>query len=246
MCGWKLSFSGLPRSARLCSFQSVGRSRAVPDGRRRLHRARLPARLLRAVQPGADRQLAFVDRALPRDGTASLIQSATHDPTNRAGQRRTARQGLVVWTEFFTSVSTACSTWRATRSGRDNLASPALTVGPGGVVLERGRPFAPSYAVLDSRQPVVGRELARLDLTGLGSTQYQDGASLTLWEVDPPLRFLVTPNRCHRARTAGSADPRRARTPLRGVPAAGEDQAAGFRSCGILLPERGLRRSSSR
>ena len=74
---------------------------------------------------------------------------------------------------------------------RDNLASPALTVGDGGVVLDdRGRPFAPRYAVLDSRQPVVGRRLARLDLADLGS-QYQSGSSLTLWEVEPPLRFLV-------------------------------------------------------
>ncbi len=75
--------------------------------------------------------------------------------------------------------------------GRDNLASPGLTVGDGGVVLDdRGRPFAPTHAVLDSRQPVVGRRLARLDLADLGS-QYQSGSSLTLWKVEPPLRFLV-------------------------------------------------------
>ena len=76
--------------------------------------------------------------------------------------------------------------------GRDNLASPALTVGPGGVLCSSTtRPFAPRYAALDSRQPVVGRELARLDLAGVGGAEYQAGASLTLWEVEPPLRFLV-------------------------------------------------------
>jgi hypothetical protein len=42
--------------------------------------------------------------------------------------------------------------------------------------------------VLDSRQPVVGRRLGRLDLASLGSA-YQAGASLSAWQVDPPLRF---------------------------------------------------------
>ena len=75
--------------------------------------------------------------------------------------------------------------------GRDDLASPGSRVGDGGVVLDdRGRPFATTYAVLDSRQPVVGTKLARLDLADLGS-QYQSGSSLTLWKVEPPLRFLV-------------------------------------------------------
>ncbi len=57
-------------------------------------------------------------------------------------------------------------------------------------MLENGKPFAPAYVVLDSRQPVVGTPLARLDLAGLGS-QYQAGSSLALWKVEPPLRFLV-------------------------------------------------------
>jgi hypothetical protein len=139
-----------------------------------------------------DRQLAFVDRALPRDGTASLIHLGYSRPDQPCGAAADwEQQGLIVWTEFFNTRVDRVFHLQGHEIGRDNLASPALTVGPGGVVLERGRPFAPSYAALDSRQPVVGRELARLDLAGLGNSQYQDGASLTLWEVDPPLRFLV-------------------------------------------------------
>ena len=118
--------------------------------------------------------------------------SGTRDPTSPAGRRRT--------TSSRASTSSPSSSTRASRRvfhlgtesiERDNLASPALSVGDGGVVLDdRGRPFAPRYAVLDSRQPVVGTRLARLDLADLGS-QYQSGSSLTLWHVEPPLRFLV-------------------------------------------------------
>jgi hypothetical protein len=139
-----------------------------------------------------DRQLAWVDRALPGDGRASLVHlgySRSDQPCGAAADWE--QQGLVVWTEFFSTRVDRVFHLEGHEIGRDNLASPALTVGPGGVVLERGRPFAPSHAVLDSRQPVVGRQLARLDLAGLGSAEYQAGASLTLWEVEPPLRFLA-------------------------------------------------------
>ena len=67
---------------------------------------------------------------------------------------------------------------------------PEVRVGPGGVVLEDGRPFTPPYAVVDSRQPIVGDRLARFDLGSLGA-MFPDGASLTLWKVDPPLRLLA-------------------------------------------------------
>ena len=164
--------------------------------------------------PAVDRQLAFVDRALPRDGTASLVHLGYSRPDQPCGAAADwEQQGLVVWTEFFNTRVDRVFHLEGREIGRDNLASPALTVGPGGVVLERGRPFAPSYAALDSRQPVVGRELARLDLAGVGSAEYQAGASLTLWEVDPPLRFLVhaqpLPPRAGRQGVLSSPDPTR-------------------------------------
>ena len=140
--------------------------------------------------PEQDRQLAWVDRALPPDATASLVHLGYSRPDQPCAEAADwEQQGFVVWTEFFnTRVDRVFHVGE--QVGRDNLESPPLSVGAGGVVLDRGRPFAPRYAIFDSRQPVVGKRLARLDLAALG-TQYQEGASLALWEVDPPLRFRV-------------------------------------------------------
>ncbi len=137
-----------------------------------------------------NRELAWVDRAMPGKATASLVHlgySRPDQPCGAAADRE--QQWLVVLTEFFnTRVDRVYHT--AEQVERDNLPSPALTVGAGGVVLDRGQPFVPKYVVLDSRQPVVGKRLAELDLARLG-TQYQDGSSLALWRVEPPLRFRV-------------------------------------------------------
>jgi hypothetical protein len=142
-----------------------------------------------AFSRAQNRELAWVDRALPEGATAALVHlgyGRTDQPCFPGADRE--QQGFAVLTEFFnTRVDRVFHLLQDVE--RDNLASPALTVGPGGVVLESGRPFAPGYAVLDSRQPVVGKRLGRLDLASL-QTQFQDGASLTLWKVDPPLRFL--------------------------------------------------------
>ncbi len=138
-----------------------------------------------------DRELAWVDRALPPEGRATLVHlgyTRSDQPCGAAADSE--QQGLVVWTEFFNSRVDRVFHLGGQQIERDNLASPSLIVGPGGLVLERGQPFSPRYAALDSRQPVVGRRLARLDLARFG-TQYQAGASLTLWEVEPPLRFLA-------------------------------------------------------
>ena len=127
----------------------------------------------------------------PAERRRRSCTSGTRDPTSPVEVRRTtSSRASTSSTQFFnTRIATVFHLGTET-IGRDNLAAPALTVGDGGVVLDdRGRPFAPRYAVLDSRQPV-GRRLARLDLADLGS-QYQSGSSLTLWEVEPPLRFLV-------------------------------------------------------
>ena len=106
-----------------------------------------------------------------------------------AGATGYEQQGLVVWTEFFnTRVDRVMHIDELVE--RDHLDSPRLTVESGGVVHRDGRPFVTEFAILDSRQPVVGRQLARLDLASLDS-QYQEGASLSLWAIEPPLRFLA-------------------------------------------------------
>ena len=136
------------------------------------------------------RALGWVDQSLPRDGTASLVHlgySRSDQPCAEAADYE--QQGLAVATEFFnTRVDRVYHLNEQIE--RDHLDSPALAVAAGGVVHHDGQPFGPTYAVLDSRQPIVGTKLARLDLASLGS-QYQSGASLTLWKVEPPLRFLV-------------------------------------------------------
>jgi hypothetical protein len=141
------------------------------------------------ISPAQDRQLAWVDHALPRGARASVVHLGYSRPDQPCAEATgVEQQGLVVWTEFFnTHVDGVFHLGEQVE--RDNLDSPLLRVGPGGVVFRGERPFAPRYAVLDSRQPVVGKALARFDLASLG-TVYGEGASLTLWAVDPPLRFL--------------------------------------------------------
>lgn len=160
-----------------------------------------------ALAPGTERRLAWVDRALPGAATASLMHLGYSRPDQPCGAVADyEQQGFDVLTEFFNTRIATVFHLGTENIERDNLASPALTVGDGGVVLDhRGRPFAPRYAVLDSRQPVVGRRLARLDLADVGS-QYQSGSSLTLWEVEPPLRFLVHAQPLPPGRTDGNAD----------------------------------------
>jgi hypothetical protein len=143
-----------------------------------------------AIAPGQNRPLAWVDRALPTSARASLIYLGYQRPDQPCADGvEYEQQGLTVLTEFLNSSVDRVYRLGSASIGRDNLPSPSLTVADGGVVHERERPFAPRYVVLDSRQPVVGRQLAQFDLATLG-TQYQEGSSLTLWHVDPPLRFL--------------------------------------------------------
>jgi hypothetical protein len=143
-----------------------------------------------AIAPGQTGPLAWVDRALPTRARASLIYLGYQRPDQPCADGvEYEQQGLTVLTEFFNSSVDRVYRLGSANIGRDNLPSPSLTVAAGGVVREGERSFAPRYAVLDSRQPVVGRRLARLDLASLG-TQYQEGSSLTLWQVEPPLRFL--------------------------------------------------------
>jgi hypothetical protein len=142
-----------------------------------------------ALTPEQDRSLAWVDRALPDRASATLIHlglSRPDQPCSRDADN--AQRALVVWTEFFNA--RVDQVRHVFEPVPDNLPSPKLTVAPGGIVHENGRPFTPTYAVLDSRQPIVGRRLARFDLATLGP-QWQGGASLSVWKVSPPLGFLA-------------------------------------------------------
>jgi hypothetical protein len=142
-----------------------------------------------ALTPEQDRTLAWVDRALPDGATATLIHlglSRPDQPCSRDAEN--AQRTLVVWTEFFNARVDGVT--HMSEPMPDNVPSPKLTVAPGGIVHKDGRPFTPAYAVLDSRQPIVGRRLARFDLASLGSA-WQGGASLSVWKVSPPLGFLT-------------------------------------------------------
>ena len=143
--------------------------------------------------PSQDRALGWVDRALPSGATATLVHvDLTRPDVPCAEVAEYEQQGLLVWTEFFnTSVDRLVHVF-GTR-GRDNLTAPLLTVGSGGELLDAGRPLSPRYAVVDSRQPIAGTRIARFELASLRST-FQDGASLTLWKVAPPLRLGSPPS----------------------------------------------------
>jgi len=71
--------------------------------------------------------------------------------------------------------------------------STELVVGEGGVLEDEGRPLAPRYVVVDSRQPLAGTRLRRFDLDP-AVPFYRDGASLTLWRAEAPLRLAPRPD----------------------------------------------------
>jgi len=132
--------------------------------------------------------LAWVDHALPAGQSAMLVHLGVGLPASPCAAPTAAEeQDFVTWTEFFNRRIGAVAHVYAPNP-RDGLASRELTVGPGGVILDDGKPIAPSYLVVDTRQPVAGTPIRRFDLQTIHSP-YQAGASLTLWRVDPPLRF---------------------------------------------------------
>ena len=109
------------------------------------------------------RALGWVDRALPRGARRPSSTWASRVPTSRAGTGRLRAAGPRPLDGVLQ---------HARRSGRARLragqARPRHVARGhgrrGGVMLEDGRPFAPPYAVLDSRQPIVGDRLARSTL----------------------------------------------------------------------------------
>jgi hypothetical protein len=141
-----------------------------------------------ALTPEQDRALAWVDRALPNGETATLVHLGLSRPDQLCSRAADADQRtLAVLTEFFNArVDRVLS---MSEPVPDGFPSRKVTVAPGGIVHENGRPLAPRYAVLDSRQPIVGQRLARFDLSRVGP-QWQGGASLSLWRVHRPLGFL--------------------------------------------------------
>jgi len=134
------------------------------------------------------RALSWVDHALPAGTSATLVHlGLAYSNASCAAAAAAEQQDLTIWTEFFnTRIEAVDHVYDP--NPRDGLASPLLTVGPGGLILKNGNPYQPVYLVIDSRQPIVGTRLARFDLPTIHS-QYQNGASLTLWHVNRPLRF---------------------------------------------------------
>lgn len=135
------------------------------------------------------RALGWVDGSLPDSATATIVHVGfpRYGPCGEGVEYE--QQGFVVWTEYFNArvdrvVHIAKDVQRA------NLASPEVVVAGGGLVVQEGTPFQDDYVVIDSRQPVVGSRLANLSLADLG-TELQEGSALTLWRIEPPLRFLA-------------------------------------------------------
>jgi hypothetical protein len=69
-----------------------------------------------------------------------------------------------------------------------------LRVGADGRLRDGVHAYPASYVVVDSRQPIVGRRLARLDEARIGEDGDHSG-SLTLWRVKPPLRLARAPGK---------------------------------------------------
>lgn len=136
------------------------------------------------------RALSWVDHALPRGATASLVYLG--GPHELCAAPAAQQDGLSVWTEWFNRDIGGVEYVGYTDPADGLGPPPRLAVGRGGVVLDNGKPFAPEYVVINSQQPVAGTRLRRFDLASLGR-QYRGGASLTLWRVDRPLRFKPLP-----------------------------------------------------
>jgi hypothetical protein len=138
------------------------------------------------------RALSWVDDSLPAGGDATLVHLGLFYSTEPcAAAAWWEQEHLSIWTEWFNKrVDTVKHLYRPNQY--DGVPSGELTVGEGGLVLAAGRPFAPDYVVLDSRQKVMGTPVSRFDLDRL-QTEFRNGASLTLWRVDSPLRLRPRP-----------------------------------------------------
>ena len=136
--------------------------------------------------------LSWVDESLPSGGKATLVQLGLAYSTEPcAAASWWEQEHLAIWTEWFNKRIDAVKHLYKPNSF-DGVPSRELTLGEGGLVLDGGRPFAPDYVIIDSRQPVTGTREARFELDSIHS-EFRNGASLTLWRVDPPLRLYPRP-----------------------------------------------------
>jgi hypothetical protein len=146
------------------------------------------------VSTAEARRLAWVDAALPGSARALLVY-VDLPPVGEhtcGGRPYFEQQALGVWTEFFNE-----RVDRVAHVYADNEAtgvpSTTLAVGEGGVLqTDEGRTLDERYVVIDSRQPLAGTRLRRFDLDPAVAF-YRDGASLTLWRAEAPLRFGPRP-----------------------------------------------------
>jgi hypothetical protein len=136
-------------------------------------------------------ELAWVDHTLPSGANASLVYLGAQSPSTCTASSY-QQFALTVYAEWFNTHLTDVEYIDGANPG-DGLPPPAkLMIGRGGVILEGRKPFRPAYVVLDSRQAIFGQRLKRYDLARLEGDHAADGASLTLWRVDPPLRFKLS------------------------------------------------------
>ena len=130
------------------------------------------------------RALAWVDHALPDGASADLVYLGSAYPGVRCQSDR-AQRDLTVWTEFFNKHIRAVRYVRSANP-EDGLASKPLTVARDERVVDAGKPFDSRYVAIDARQPIVGERIAILSIPG----EYGGRATMALWRVEPPLRFV--------------------------------------------------------
>ena len=148
------------------------------------------------VSTNEARRLDWVDEALPGSARALLVHVDLPPVDGAACSRRSwfEQQALGVWTEFFNlRIDRVAHVYGENEA--TGISSPELVVAPdGGVLLDdHGRTLADRYVVLDSRQPVAGTRLRRFDLDP-AVPDYRDGASLSLWRAEAPLRLAPRPS----------------------------------------------------
>ena len=141
------------------------------------------------VPPSASKALAWIDAALPEGAEATIVHVDTSVAADDAcaAAAKDDQQFFVVLSEFLnTRVHQTAYLYQPV--GRDYLGARKLELGPELTLLDRGKPLDARYVVVDSRIPVRGRPVARLDLASIGS-DFSNGASLTLWEATRPVRL---------------------------------------------------------
>lgn len=139
------------------------------------------------VEPSASKALSWIDAAIPDGAEATIVHVETSVAAGDACAvaAKDDQQFFVVLSEFLnTRVHQTVYLYQPV--GRDYLGARKLELGPKLTLLDRGKPLDARYVVVDSRIPVRGRPIARLDLASIGS-DLSNGASLTLWEATRPV-----------------------------------------------------------